>query len=93
MPTAPLHRVLSSLLTATSHDEEGQRNIPGFTSNLQVAAWKKIIDSVHAEGSVYFQQLFALGRASTVDYVVERGRPYRSSSDVRCQALKYLRSQ
>ncbi|KAL1901127.1 hypothetical protein Sste5346_002194 [Sporothrix stenoceras] len=74
--------LIISEATATSHDEEGQRNIPGFNSDAQVAAWKKIIDAVHAKGSVYFQQLFALGRASTVDYITESGRPYRSSSDV-----------
>ncbi|KJR89031.1 NADH:flavin oxidoreductase/NADH oxidase family protein [Sporothrix schenckii 1099-18] len=73
--------------TAVSHDEEGQRNIPGFTSDRQVAAWKEIIDAVHAKGSVYFQQLFALGRASTADYVAESGRPYRSSSAVAMQGV------
>lgn len=73
--------------TSMSHDEEGQRNIPGFVSDRQVAAWKKIIDAVHAKGSVYFQQLFALGRASTVDYIAERGRSYRSSSHVRLQGV------
>lgn len=36
---------------------------------------------------MYFQQLFALGRASTVDYIAETGRPYRSSSDTRMQGV------
>ncbi|KAH6988539.1 NADPH dehydrogenase [Ilyonectria destructans] len=68
--------------TSISHAEEGQRNVPGFVTDRQVAAWKKIIDGVHAKGSFYFQQIWGLGRASTTDYIAERGFPYRSSSDV-----------
>ncbi|CAK7202826.1 hypothetical protein SEUCBS139899_005553 [Sporothrix eucalyptigena] len=74
--------LIISEATATSHDEEGQRNIPGINTEKQVAAWTKIISRVHAKGSVYFQQLFALGRANTPDYVKERSLPYRSSSDI-----------
>ncbi|KAF7556276.1 hypothetical protein G7Z17_g1557 [Cylindrodendrum hubeiense] len=68
--------------TSVSHAEEGQRNVPGFVSENQVAAWSKIIDAVHAKGSFFFQQIWALGRASTTDYIAERGFPYRSSSNV-----------
>lgn len=74
--------LIISEATSVSHAEEGQRNIPGFVSDSQVAAWTKIINAVHAKGSIYFQQFFALGRASTPDYIAERGFPYRSSSDV-----------
>ncbi|KAH7140231.1 NADH:flavin oxidoreductase NADH oxidase family protein [Dactylonectria estremocensis] len=68
--------------TSISHSEEGQRNVPGFVSEEQIAAWSKIIDGVHAKGSFFFQQLWALGRASTPDYIAERGFPYKSSSAV-----------
>ncbi|CAK7234968.1 hypothetical protein SBRCBS47491_009130 [Sporothrix bragantina] len=74
--------LIISEATATSYEEQNQRNIPGINTEKQVAAWSKIIDAVHAKGSVYFQQLFALGRAGTVDYVKERGLPYRSASDI-----------
>ena len=66
--------------TSISHQEEGQANVPGFVSDEQVAAWKQIIDSVHSKGSVWFQQLWALGRAATPDFIAKKGLPYRSAS-------------
>ena len=74
--------LIISEATATSPSEQSQPNIPGINTEKQVAAWAKIIDAVHAKGSVYFQQLFALGRAGYVDYIKERGLPYRSSDAV-----------
>ncbi|KAL6232426.1 hypothetical protein BDW75DRAFT_242954 [Aspergillus navahoensis] len=68
--------------TAISHDEEGEPNNPGFTSELQVDAWRKIIDAVHDNGSFYFQQIWGMGRASDPKHLAERNRPYRSSSAV-----------
>jgi len=43
------------------------QNAPGIWSKDQVAAWKKITDSVHAEGSIIFSQLWHLGRVSHPD--------------------------
>ncbi|KAF9224369.1 FMN-linked oxidoreductase [Gyrodon lividus] len=40
------------------------QNAPGIWSKEQVAAWKKITASVHAEGTVIFNQLWHLGRVS-----------------------------
>ncbi|QKD56859.2 NADH:flavin oxidoreductase NADH oxidase family protein [Fusarium oxysporum Fo47] len=74
--------LIISEATSISHAEEGQRNIPGFVSDRQVAAWSKIIQGVHAKGSFYFQQIWGVGRSSTPDYIAQRGFPYRSSSDV-----------
>lgn len=66
--------------TAVSHLEEGQDNTPGFVSDRQVAAWKQIIDAVHAKGSFYFQQIWGMGRASFPELLVKKGYKYRSSS-------------
>jgi NADPH2 dehydrogenase len=68
--------------TSISHQEEGQRNIPGLVSDRQVDAWSKIIQAVHNKGSFFFQQIWGLGRASTPDYMVEKNLPYRGSSGV-----------
>ncbi|KAF7560167.1 hypothetical protein G7046_g3975 [Stylonectria norvegica] len=72
--------LMISEATGISHTEEGMRNGPGLVTDLQVEAWGKIIDAVHAKGSFFFQQIWAMGRASTPDYLAERGLPYRSSS-------------
>ena len=79
--SAPGTLVISEA-TSIAHIEEGQRNIPSFVSEAQVESWRKIIDAVHAKGSYFFQQIWALGRAAQPDYVAERGFPYRSSSAV-----------
>ncbi|KAL3461166.1 NADH:flavin oxidoreductase NADH oxidase family protein [Aspergillus heterothallicus] len=68
--------------TAVSHLEEGQDNTPGFISEHQVAAWKPIIDAVHAKGSYYFQQIWGMGRASYPEFMAKKGLKYRSSSTV-----------
>jgi NADPH2 dehydrogenase len=68
--------------TAVSHLEEGQDNTPGFVSEHQVAAWKQIIDAVHAKGSYYFQQIWGMGRASFPEFMAKKGLRYRSSSAV-----------
>ncbi|KAG6865076.1 hypothetical protein C0991_005306 [Blastosporella zonata] len=43
----------------------GYANAPGIWSNPQISAWKKITDSVHAQNSYIYLQLWALGRAAT----------------------------
>lgn len=79
--SAPGTLVISEA-TGVSHFEEGHHNGPGFVSDKQVAAWSKVIDAVHANGSFYFQQIWAMGRASDPEYMAQRGFPYRSSSTV-----------
>ncbi|RAH69143.1 alkene reductase [Aspergillus aculeatinus CBS 121060] len=68
--------------TAVSHLEEGQEHTPGFVTERQVAAWKAIIDAVHAQGSYYFQQLWGMGRAADPALLAQRGLRNRSSSAV-----------
>ncbi|PNS93006.1 hypothetical protein POPTR_018G065600v4 [Populus trichocarpa] len=42
----------------------GFPHVPGIYSDAQVEAWKKVVDAVHAKGSVIFCQLWHVGRAS-----------------------------
>lgn len=72
--------LLISEATAISRAEEGQTNAPGFVLDEQVEAWRTIIGAVHAKGSYFFQQLWAMGRGSDPNHLRERGFPYRSSS-------------
>jgi 2,4-dienoyl-CoA reductase-like NADH-dependent reductase (Old Yellow Enzyme family) len=39
-------------------------HVPGIYSDAQVEAWKKVVNAVHAEGSIIFCQLWHVGRAS-----------------------------
>lgn len=41
--------------------------VPGIWSDAQIAGWKRVTDAVHAKGSFIFMQLWALGRASSLD--------------------------
>jgi NADPH2 dehydrogenase len=54
--------VVSRLAGSVTH-------MPEFWSDTQIAAWKPIVDAVHARGSYIFLQLCANGRAA---FVVER---------------------
>ncbi|KAI0779336.1 NADH:flavin oxidoreductase/NADH oxidase [Fomes fomentarius] len=42
----------------------GLPNAPGIWNNVQIAAWKKVADVVHKNGSYIYLQLWALGRAA-----------------------------
>lgn len=68
--------------TAIAHNEAGQPNLPAFVSDSQVEAWRQIISGVHAKGSVFFQQIWGMGRAASPEFVTERGFRYHSSSAV-----------
>ncbi|EMD36589.1 hypothetical protein CERSUDRAFT_115624 [Gelatoporia subvermispora B] len=45
----------------------GYANVPGLWTDEQLAAWKKVTDAVHAQGSYIFCQLWALGRAANAE--------------------------
>jgi NADPH2 dehydrogenase len=51
----------------------GFARTPGIWSQEQVNAWKVITDEVHSKGSSIFVQLFAMGRAATVEIAKEEG--------------------
>lgn len=46
---------------------QGYPDTPGLHSAGQIAAWRKVTDAVHAEGSVIFAQLMHTGRAGDPD--------------------------
>ena len=52
--------------TAISHQGQGYADVPGIWSDEQVAAWKRITDSVHAAGGKIVMQLWHVGRVSHV---------------------------
>ncbi|KAJ7664077.1 hypothetical protein B0H17DRAFT_1092396 [Mycena rosella] len=63
----------------------GQSHVPGIWSEEQIAAWKEITDSVHAAGSHFFLQLWALGRAAEPEQLRKEDPsfPFVSASDVK----------
>ncbi|KAG8746200.1 hypothetical protein FRC10_005716 [Ceratobasidium sp. 414] len=63
-----------------SSDAGGFPNLPGAYSGTQIAAWKKVADAVHANGSYVFLQLGALGRVGYPEILHAAGHPYVSSS-------------
>jgi len=50
--------------TFISPEAGGYNNVPGIWDEAQVAAWKPIVDAVHAKGSFIYLQLWALGRVA-----------------------------
>ncbi|KAE9390771.1 flavo protein NADH-dependent oxidoreductase [Gymnopus androsaceus JB14] len=63
---------------------------PGIWSKEQVAAWKKITDAVHKEGSFIYAQLWHLGRVSHPDAPEQKaaGVPVYAPSSNRCTRWK-----
>ncbi|RGP81167.1 putative nadph2 dehydrogenase chain oye2 [Fusarium longipes] len=51
----------------------GFARTPGIWNQEQVSAWKVITDEVHNKGSHIFVQLFAMGRAATVEVAAAEG--------------------
>ncbi|KAJ7495529.1 NADH:flavin oxidoreductase/NADH oxidase [Mycena latifolia] len=68
----------------------GYPHIPGIWSEEQIAAWKEITDSVHAAGSHFFLQLWALGRAADPEGLRKEDTsfPFVSASDVKISTGK-----
>ncbi|KAG9119357.1 hypothetical protein FRC07_005659 [Ceratobasidium sp. 392] len=58
----------------------GFPNFPGAFNDAQIAAWKKVADAVHANGSYIFLQISALGRVAYPEILHAEGHPYVSSS-------------
>ncbi|WYZ44697.1 hypothetical protein EsH8_VIII_000013 [Colletotrichum jinshuiense] len=74
--------LIISEATGTSMQETGVRQGPAFVTDEQVEAWRKVIAAVHAHKSVWFQQIWAQGRAADPEYQKARGFKFRSSSAV-----------
>ncbi|KAL0908381.1 hypothetical protein M5K25_022872 [Dendrobium thyrsiflorum] len=50
--------------TLVSPKAAGFPHCPGIYTQVQIDAWKKVVDAVHAKGSIIFCQLWHVGRAS-----------------------------
>ncbi|XP_044511412.1 putative 12-oxophytodienoate reductase 11 [Mangifera indica] len=50
--------------TGVSDTAQGYPNTPGIWTKEQVEAWKPIVDAVHAEGGIFFCQIWHVGRVS-----------------------------
>ncbi|KAK1703332.1 NADH:flavin oxidoreductase/NADH oxidase [Colletotrichum lupini] len=74
--------LIISEATGTSMPETGVPHGPAFVTDEQVAAWEKVIAAVHEKKGVWFQQIWAQGRAADPDYQKQRGYKFRSSSAV-----------
>jgi N-ethylmaleimide reductase len=66
--------------TAISHQGQGYSDVPGIWSAEQVSAWKKITDSVHAEGGKIVIQLWHVGRVSHVELQPDGQAPVAPSA-------------
>ncbi|XP_028751460.1 12-oxophytodienoate reductase 3 [Neltuma alba] len=66
--------------TLISPTAPGFPHVPGIYSEEQVGAWRKIVDAVHAKGSIIFCQLWHVGRASHSVYQPGGAPPISSTS-------------
>ncbi|MEM1058972.1 MAG: alkene reductase [Verrucomicrobiota bacterium] len=55
--------------TVISEGANGWVNTPGIYTDEMAAAWKQVVDAVHAKGSRIFLQLWHCGRASHPDFL------------------------
>ncbi|KAH6977467.1 hypothetical protein BKA56DRAFT_633138 [Ilyonectria sp. MPI-CAGE-AT-0026] len=72
--------LIISEATGVSQAAEADPNLPGVSTEEEIAGWKRVYEGVHAKGSFMFQQLWDLGRAGNPQYVQSRGFKYASSS-------------
>lgn len=66
---------------------QGYAWTPGIHSDAQVEGWRKVIDAVHAEGSVIFCQLWHVGRVSHTSLQPDN-RPPIAPSAIRATGVK-----
>lgn len=59
--------------TVISPRAGGFPNIPGIYSEAQTAAWREVVDAVHAKGSYIYLQLWAIGRVAMPDVLKQEG--------------------
>lgn len=66
-------------------------NAPGIWSSDQVAAWRKVTDAVHAEGSFIFCQLWHTGRIANdqMAHQLRAGKPVPAPSAVAARGGKF----
>ncbi|KAI9201216.1 hypothetical protein LWI28_020224 [Acer negundo] len=66
--------------TGVSDTAQDFTHTPGIWTKEQVEAWKPIVDAVHAKGSIFFCQIWHVGRVSNQDFQ-PNGRAPISSTD------------
>uniref|UniRef100_A0A6M2EE46 NADH:flavin oxidoreductase/NADH oxidase N-terminal domain-containing protein n=1 Tax=Populus davidiana TaxID=266767 RepID=A0A6M2EE46_9ROSI len=66
--------------TIISPTAPGFPHVPGIYSDAQVEAWRKVVNAVHAKGSIIFCQLWHVGRASHQVYQPGGAAPISSTN-------------
>ncbi|XP_021902030.1 12-oxophytodienoate reductase 3 isoform X2 [Carica papaya] len=66
--------------TKISSTAAGFPHVPGIYTEEQLEAWKKVVNAVHAKGSIFFCQLWHVGRASHPVYQPDGGAPISSTN-------------
>ncbi|HCE44199.1 MAG TPA: alkene reductase [Lentisphaeria bacterium] len=66
--------------TVVSQQGIGWLSSPGIYSEEQAAAWRIVVDAVHARGTPVFLQLWHCGRASHSSFHVKEGLPVAPSA-------------
>jgi N-ethylmaleimide reductase len=75
--------------TAISQQGQGYSDVPGLYGADQLAAWRKVTDSVHAAGGRIVNQLWHVGRISHDSLQPGGGKPVAPSA-IRAEAKTYL---
>ncbi|KXG21012.2 hypothetical protein SORBI_3009G003600 [Sorghum bicolor] len=65
--------------TGVSDTAQGYTDTPGVWTPHHVAAWRPIVDAVHAKGAVFFCQLWHVGRVSTTAFQPGGAAPISST--------------
>ncbi|CAN6340371.1 unnamed protein product [Urochloa humidicola] len=65
--------------TGVSDTAQGYADTPGIWTPEHVAAWRPIVDAVHAKGAVFFCQLWHVGRVSTTAFQPGGAAPISST--------------
>ncbi|KAI0057806.1 FMN-linked oxidoreductase [Artomyces pyxidatus] len=61
----------------------GYKNSPGIWTEIQIAAWRKIVDAIHARGSFIYLQLFDMGASADLAVLeADGGHPYVGAGDL-----------
>jgi len=74
--------------TQTSPMSKGYLATPGIFSDAQIAGWKKVADTVHAENGLIFLQLMHCGRISHKSILPNQADPL-SASDVQANGSAF----
>ena len=57
-------------------------NVPGIYTDEQVAEWTKIVDRVHAQGGIFFCQLWHVGRCTSPEVLPNGRLPVSSTAKI-----------